>query len=154
MRAVRYWSVSHAGAMQRVYQALERLLIVIDPLLRKLGYQRLEAPFAAVERVLKGWFFDCRMCGHCVLQSTGMSCPMNCPKQLRNGPCGGVRADGSCELDPAMRCVWVEAVRGAARLPGERIQVIQAPLDHSLVGRSAWLRELRLPTAPLSRPAP
>ena len=34
MRAVRYWSVSHAGAMQRVYQALERLLIMIDPLLR------------------------------------------------------------------------------------------------------------------------
>ena len=149
MRAVRYWSVSHAGAMQRVYQALERLLVRIDPLLRKLGYQRLEAPFAAVERVLKGWFFDCRMCGHCVLQSTGMSCPMNCPKQLRNGPCGGVRADGTCELDPGMRCVWVEAVRGAARLPGgERIQVIQAPLDHRLAGRSAWLAELRLRAAP------
>ena len=144
MRAVRYWSVSHAGAMQRVYRAFEWLLIRLDPLLRKIGHERLEAPFAAVERVLKGWLFDCRMCGHCVLQSTGMSCPMNCPKQLRNGPCGGVRADGSCELDPAMRCVWVEAVRGAARMPdGERIQVIQAPVDHSLAGRSAWLGELR-----------
>ena len=144
MRAVRYWSVSHAGAMQRVYRALERLLVRIDPLLRMVGYQRLEAPFAAAERVLKGWFFDCRMCGHCVLHSTGMSCPMNCPKQLRNGPCGGVRADGTCELDPGMRCVWVEAVRGAERLPGgERIEVIQAPLDHRLAGRSAWLAELR-----------
>lgn len=144
MRAVRYWSVSHAGAMQRLYRALERLLIRLDPLLRKVGYQRLEAPFAVVERVLKGWFFDCRMCGHCVLQSTGMSCPMNCPKQLRNGPCGGVRADGTCELDPGMRCVWVEAVRGAARLPGgERIEVIQVPLDHRLAGQSAWLAELR-----------
>ena len=144
MRAVRYWSVSHAGAMQRLYRALERLLIRLDPLLRKVGYQRLEAPFAAAERVLKGWFFDCRMCGHCVLQSTGMSCPMNCPKQLRNGPCGGVRADGTCELDPGMRCVWVEAVRGAARLPGgERIEVIQVPLDHRLAGQSAWLAELR-----------
>ena len=144
MRSVRYWSVSHAGAMQRAYRALERMLIRIDPLLRKVGYQRLEAPFAAAERVLKGWFFDCRMCGHCVLQSTGMSCPMNCPKQLRNGPCGGVRADGTCELDPGMRCVWVEAVRGAARLPGgERIEVIQVPLDHRLAGQSAWLAELR-----------
>ena len=144
MRAVRYWSVSHAGAMQRVYRAFEWLLIRLDPLLRKIGHEHLEAPFAAVERVLKGWLFGCRMCGHCVLQSTGMSCPMNCPKQLRNGPCGGVRADGSCELDPAMRCVWVEAVRGAARMPsGERIQVIQAPVDHSLAGRSAWLGELR-----------
>ena len=147
-RAVRYWSVSHAGAMQWVYQALERLLIQSDPLLQRVGYQRLEAPFAAIERVLKGWLFGCRMCGHCVLQSTGMSCPMNCPKQLRNGPCGGVRADGNCELDPAMRCVWVEAVRGASRMPGgDRIEVIQAPLDHRLAGRSAWLRELRLRTA-------
>ena len=144
MRAVRYWSVSHAGAMQRAYRAFEWLLFQLDPLLRRIGHARLEASFAAVERVLKGWLFDCQMCGHCVLQSTGMSCPMNCPKQLRNGPCGGVRADGSCELDPAMRCVWVEAVRGAARMPGgERIQVLQAPVDHSLAGRSAWLRELR-----------
>ena len=148
MRAVRYWSVSHAGAMQRVYQALEWLLFTLNPLWQRIGHQRLEAPFAAVEKVIKGWLFDCRMCGHCVLQSTGMSCPMNCPKQLRNGPCGGVRADGTCELDPAMRCVWVEAVRGAERMPGgERIQVIQAPLDHSQAGRSAWLRELRLRTA-------
>nr|WP_245947992.1 methylenetetrahydrofolate reductase C-terminal domain-containing protein [Halomonas montanilacus] len=29
------------------------------------------------------------MCGQCILSSTGMSCPMNCPKSLRNGPCGG-----------------------------------------------------------------
>ena len=32
MRAVRDWSVSHAGAMQRAYQAWERLLVSIDPL--------------------------------------------------------------------------------------------------------------------------
>ena len=43
---------------------------------------------------------------------------MNCPKQLRNGPCGGVRADGNCEVKPEMRCVWVEAWRGAERIPG------------------------------------
>ena len=29
------------------------------------------------------------------LPSTGMACPTNCAKQMRNGPCGGVRADGS-----------------------------------------------------------
>ena len=57
----------------------------------RIGYQRLERPVAVVERAVKGLLFDCRMCGRCVLSSTGMSCPMNCPKQLRNGPCGGVR---------------------------------------------------------------
>ena len=46
-----------------------------------------------------------------------MSCPMNCPKNLRNGPCGGVRANGHCEVRPEMRCVWVEAVAGARRIP-------------------------------------
>ena len=58
-----------------------------------IGFARLEAPAAAVERNVKGLLFDCQMCGKCVLSSTGMSCPMNCPKQMRNGPCGGVRAE-------------------------------------------------------------
>ena len=44
--------------------------------------------------------FDCRMCGQCVLRKTGMACPTNCGKAMRNGPCGGVRADGGCEVDP------------------------------------------------------
>ena len=47
---------------------------------------RLEKPVAAVERAVKGLLFDCQMCGCCVLSSTGLSCPMNCPKNLRNGP--------------------------------------------------------------------
>ncbi|MBF6309362.1 methylenetetrahydrofolate reductase C-terminal domain-containing protein, partial [Nocardia farcinica] len=42
------------------------------------------------EVVLKGWIFNCQMCGQCILHSTGMTCPMTCPKKLRNGPCGGV----------------------------------------------------------------
>jgi len=47
-----------------------------------------------------------------------MACPENCKKGLRNGPCGGVRPDGSCELDVTMRCVWLEAWEGAARMAG------------------------------------
>jgi hypothetical protein len=30
---------------------------------------------AAVERVVKGFLFDCQMCGQCALSSTGMSDP-------------------------------------------------------------------------------
>ena len=100
--------------------AFERLLRRGDPLLRRIGYERLEAPVAAVERGVKGLLFDCRMCGQCALGSTGLSCPMNCPKNLRNGPCGGVRPDGMCEVLPAMRCVWVEAWQGSRRLRGRR----------------------------------
>ena len=46
--------------------------------------------------------WDCRMCGQCILHSTGLSCPMRCPKNLRNGPCGGMLQDGSCEVLPEM----------------------------------------------------
>jgi Methylene-tetrahydrofolate reductase C terminal len=145
MYAVRLWSVRHARGLARVYAAFESSLLKLSPLLRKIGYERLERPVAAVERTVKGVLFDCQMCGRCVLGSTGMSCPMNCPKQLRNGPCGGVRANGNCEVKPEMRCVWVEAWRGAERMPGglEAIRKLQAPVDRRLEGTSAWLRVVR-----------
>ena len=110
-----------------------------------MGYGRLEKPVAWVESRVKGLLFDCRMCGQCVLRSTGMSCPMNCPKSLRNGPCGGVRADGACEVDPGMACVWVEAVAGARRMRhGEAaLAEVQFAVDARLQGHSSWLRVMR-----------
>ncbi len=144
MYAVRLWSVRHARALNAVYRVFERVLVACDPLLRRIGYDRLETPTAAVERHIKGFLFDCRMCGQCILGSTGLSCPMNCPKGLRNGPCGGVRPDGHCEVVPEMRCVWVEAFEGSRRLrEGDAILGVQQPVDHRLWGRSAWLRVLR-----------
>ena len=101
MYAVRRWSVRHARGLSRIYAAAEFALLALAPLLRRIGHRRLERPFAATERVVKGFLFDCRMCGDCVLGATGLSCPMNCPKGMRNGPCGGVRADGHCEVEPS-----------------------------------------------------
>ena len=144
MYKARLWSVNHARFLQRVYDLLERIFTGFHPLFQKIGYDRLEQPVAFVERNIKGIMFDCKMCGNCVLNSSGMSCPMNCPKQLRNGPCGGVRANGHCEVDADMLCVWVEAERGSRMLPdGDRINLLQGPLDRSLEGRSSWLREVR-----------
>ena len=76
-------------------------------------------PLALVEAAVKKPVFGCQMCGQCVLHSTGMTCPMNCPKTLRNGPCGGVRPDGNCEVDPEMRCVWLKP-SGRARAEDSR----------------------------------
>ena len=145
MYAVRRWSVRHARGLSRFYTVFESVMVGLAPLWKALGYRRIERPIAAVERVVKGFLFDCQMCGHCVLSSTGMACPMNCPKQLRNGPCGGVRANGHCEIKPEMRCVWVEAFRGAERMAGglAAIKVVQAPVDRRLEGSSAWLRVAR-----------
>lgn len=144
MRAMRHWSVRHARFLESLYALFHGTLVRLDGGLRLIGYERLERPVAVVERAVKGFLFDCRMCGHCVLGETGMSCPMNCPKTLRNGPCGGVRADGTCEVRPQMRCVWVDAWEGSRRMRGGGdIARVQVAIDHGLQGRSSWLREVR-----------
>ena len=79
MYAVRQWSVRHARGLNAFYRAFESVLVPLHPLFKRLGYERLERPVAAVERTVKGLLFDCRICGQCILSSTGMSCPMNCP---------------------------------------------------------------------------
>ncbi len=155
MISLRHWSVRHAGFLERSYARLWRLAMVFEPVWRRLGYDRLEAPVAALERGLKGLLFDCRMCGQCILGATGMACPMNCPKELRNGPCGGVRPDGGCEVEPAMRCVWVEAWEGSRRMAGGgAIAEVRRPVDHSLRGSSAWLRAARAAAARARRGEP
>lgn len=145
MYAVRQWSVRHAGSLSAFYRGFESLLVALDPVFRFIGYERLERPVARVEKTVKGLLFDCRMCGQCILSSTGLSCPMNCPKNLRNGPCGGVRANGHCEVRPEMKCVWVEAFAGAARIPGgtDALRTVQVAVDRRLQGKSSWLRVVR-----------
>ena len=153
MYAVRLWSVRHARGLNAFYRIFESTLARLDGLFRLVRYERIERPVAAVEQAVKGLLFDCKMCGQCVLSSTGMSCPMNCPKNLRNGPCGGVRANGNCEVKPDMRCVWVEAYRGSLRIPGGVLAMskVQMAVDQRQNGRSSWLRvvrELALERAP------
>lgn len=108
-----------------------RLHAAIDHLLRP------------IERLTKIPIFGCHMCGQCVLHSTGLVCPMTCPKNLRNGPCGGVRMNEMCEVYPDMRCVWVRAVQRSQRLPwAEEIHDLRPPVDWSLQGTSSWLNYL------------
>jgi hypothetical protein len=101
---------------------------------------RLSRLFTAAEERVKADLFGCRMCGQCTLPVTGYACPMSCPKELRNGPCGGVRLDGGCEVYPERRCVWLIAYERAA---GEGrvadLLAVQRPLDHRGWGASAWV---------------
>lgn len=145
MYALRLWSTRHARGLETLYRAFERAIVALDPMWARLGYRRVERPVATVEKLVKGLLFDCQMCGQCVLSATGMSCPMNCPKSLRNGPCGGVRADGNCEVIPSMRCVWVEAWEGSRRMREGKaaILAVQPPVDSRLIGSSSWLNVAR-----------
>lgn len=102
--------------------------------------KRLDRFLLPIEELSKEAIWDCRMCGQCILHSTGLTCPMRCPKNLRNGPCGGVRADGNCEVYPDKPCVWVEAVNGAKRLPlwRDHIYHVMPPVDWQLENTSSW----------------
>lgn len=138
--------------MLRGFQNYPHFLeIVYDGVIRMLApFRRWLVPGGSAERVLvlaekvtKKPIFDCRMCGQCVLHSTGMTCPMSCPKNLRNGPCGGVRANGHCEIEPEMKCIWVEAWERTQGMPvyGDEILLVLPPVDRQLEGSSAWVND-------------
>jgi len=114
-----------------------------------------------VEKVAKEKAFDCRMCGQCILHSTGMSCPMRCPKNLRNGPCGGVLQDGMCEVLPDRPCVWVQAWEGSRALPvwRDHMDHLNPPVDWRLQDTASWEngltgRDKHVPAAWAGRTAP
>lgn len=146
MYRMRSWSVRNARWLSAIYRVIEFALLLAQPLLQRIGYERLEKPFIRLEKTTKGLLLDSRSCGQCIVAFTGLSCPMNCPKSIRNGPCGGVRPDGTCEIEPDMTCVWVLAWEGNKRMHRSEypIQVVQPPVDNRLSGTSAWLREVRL----------
>ncbi len=102
-----------------------------------------EKIFIRGEEITKAAIFDCRMCGQCILHSTGMTCPMTCPKNLRNGPCGGVRANCHCEIIPEMPCVWVQAWERSRHMAryGDDILHVMPPVNRQLEGTSAWIND-------------
>jgi methylenetetrahydrofolate reductase (NADPH) len=157
MQALRQWSVRHASVLKRVYDACAQFAPLLRRPLRWAGMQRAERVLLPLERAAKHLLFDCKMCGQCALSSTGMACPTNCAKQMRNGPCGGVRANGACEVDPAMRCVWIEAIDGLKRIDPPLNKTFLEPIDHRLWNRSTWLRVIdgthAQPTAVCARTA-
>ncbi len=128
-------------------RAAYRLQRLLQP---NAGYRRASAGieaaaparrlFTGAEHAVKATLFGCRMCGQCTLPVTGYVCPMGCPKELRNGPCGGVGADGSCEVYPELRCVWVDAYeRAASQGRADDLRLLHRPADHRRWGQSAWL---------------
>ena len=143
MLVLRRWSVRHARFLRELYALGEAIAAALVPLARLVPQRLLTAFVRPVERVAKQAFFDCHMCGQCALSHTGMACPMNCPKELRNGPCGGVRADGTCEVKPEMPCVWLEIGKGVAAVGGAACSNARLlPVDRHLEGDSTWVQML------------
>lgn len=79
----------------------------------------------------------CQSCGMCELGKTAGICPLTaCGKGLMNGPCGGVRVDDKCEIDPEKDCAWVKIYKRMEKL-GEldKFEEMRAPHEWSKMKR-------------------
>ncbi len=93
---------------------------------------------AQLERAVKGPLFGCRMCGNCLLQETAFICPMECPKGLRNGPCGGSMAE-HCYVDETRPCIWYRIYDRSFKMGREeKLLEVLPPLDWDKVGTETW----------------
>jgi len=94
---------------------------------------------AKTELLIKGPLFGCRMCGNCLLQETAFICPMECPKGMRNGPCGGITPDKNCYVDETRKCIWHAIYRRALKKGREELLLeVLPPLDWEKVGTETW----------------
>ena len=93
---------------------------------------------AQLERWVKGPMFGCRMCGNCLLQETAFICPMECPKGIRNGPCGG-STEEHCYVDETRPCMWYKIYDRAFRMGREeKLLEVLPPLDWNKTGTETW----------------
>jgi hypothetical protein len=130
----------HPYLLVQAWRSTEALLRLLTKPLARLGLERASRWLNPIEKPIKHLLFDCQMCGQCVLHYTGMTCPMTCPKQLRNGPCGGVQMDGKCETDPEMDCVWVKGLERLEKTPyGSEKLRLNPPVDWRLEEQSSWV---------------
>ena len=91
-----------------------------------------------IEYLVKGPMFGCRMCGNCLLQETAFICCMECPKGLRNGPCGGSTSE-KCYVDETRPCVWYKIYDRAFRMGRQEMLLeVLPPLDWEKVGGETW----------------
>jgi len=92
------------------------------------------------ENIVKVPIFGCQRCGECVLSSTAFICGQQCPKRMRNGPCGGTGEGGTCEVFPDRKCVWYRIYYRSKFL--HRLNLLyklKKIHNWNLEGTSAWL---------------
>ena len=78
------------------------------------------------------------MCGNCLLQETAFICPMECPKGLRNGPCGGSTLE-KCYVDETRKCVWYSIFEKSFMMQREeRLLEVLPPIDWNKAGTETW----------------
>ena len=91
-----------------------------------------------LELAVKGPVWGCRMCGNCLLQETAFICSMECPKGVRNGPCGGSTPE-HCYVDESRPCIWYAIYDRSFRMGRQELLLeVLPPLDWDKVGGETW----------------
>ena len=93
------------------------------------------------EDISKRSLFSCQRCGDCALSQMAYLCPESqCPKKLRNGPCGGSAA-GQCEVHSDRACVWISVYERLKAVQREKELTLGCvpPRDWALDQTSSWL---------------
>ena len=139
-RRFRFFVQDRPTLLVWIWKFAEAILMRMAGTFERIGVKRASRLVKPIEEIVKKPIFDCQMCGQCILHSTGMTCPMTCPKQLRNGPCGGVRMNGHCEVKPEMDCVWVKAIERSAKTSyHHEIGTLNPPVDWQLHETASWV---------------
>jgi methylenetetrahydrofolate reductase (NADPH) len=89
----------------------------------------------------------CMSCGDCIQDHLHYAgCTMNkCYKELRNGPCGGSRIDGTCEADQDLPCIWnvvYETTKAGDSDPRKYAKTLIPPRDWCLDQTNAMANRL------------
>ncbi|MFC1912590.1 methylenetetrahydrofolate reductase C-terminal domain-containing protein [Chloroflexota bacterium] len=126
-----------------IFEPKSPIFKLLRPLARLVDCSpRLKKPFTYFEHLAKVVLFSCMNCGDCALFDVAYLCPVSqCPKNQRNGPCGG-SYQGWCEVYPNERlCIWVKAYRRLKAM-GKEDEIgnnMVPPCNWELWETSSWL---------------
>ncbi|MFN8457973.1 MAG: methylenetetrahydrofolate reductase C-terminal domain-containing protein [Anaerolineae bacterium] len=127
------WLKNHPRFLEWFYDTSKGLIVRVYPWLKRINPKFAERLMIRGEEMMKGWMFNCQMCGQCILHSTGITCPHICPKNLRNS-CNWSRANGHSEVIPELPCVWVQAWERSQQMKfyAHEMQLINPPVSRAL----------------------
>jgi methylenetetrahydrofolate reductase (NADPH) len=64
---------------------------------------------------------------------------MECPKGMRNGPCGGITPEKNCYVDETRKCIWYAIYKRALKTGRQELLLeVLPPLDWNKVGTETW----------------
>jgi methylenetetrahydrofolate reductase (NADPH) len=125
-----------------MFEPEKKLYGVMKGLSGRVAGTKMEGIFHKLEHLTKVMLFDCKDCGDCALIDVAYLCPMSqCPKNQRNGACGG-SFEGWCEVYPGKKqCVYVRAY-SRLKKHGEEAQLdngVVPPCNWDLYQTSSWI---------------